>query len=104
MSTSGLLRSMKAKFGSSSNSIKRSSSGEENDKDASPAPAAQTAFQMSWNAGGAPTGQATRRQSSTNAADHRDMAAQLLSREAMLQAYRGKRCSPLLNILAFVLC
>ena len=90
MSTTGLLRSMKAKLGGSKEP-KTKSGAEQNDKEPSPAaPVGQTNPPYPSSNTAMPAGPAPLRQATTNAADHRDPPHFVNNnREAMLQAFRG---------------
>jgi hypothetical protein len=90
MSTTGLLRSMKAKLGGNSSANKKNSSAEANDKDASPSAQTQSGFFSPTSTSGMSAGAPFGTLAGGGAGQHRN-SQQNSSREAMLHAYKGKQ-------------
>jgi hypothetical protein len=88
MSTTGLLRSMKAKLGGNT-ANKKNSSAEANDKDASPSAQTQSGFFSPTSTSGMSAGAPFGTLAETGAGQHRN-SQQNSSREVMLNAYKGK--------------
>ena len=102
MSTTGLLRSMKAKLGGNTTKSKNSSA-EANDKDASPSEQTQSGFFSPTSTSGMSAGAPFGSLAGTGAGQNRN-PQQNSSREAMLNAYKGKRRTKYGNLSYLCLC